>query len=222
MPAAVPFTNPASPYYAQFQSLTEQQKQTVAAFDVVLYDPTKLDVQSEPLYDTITKTAGQTITVGNAPSADGFFTNISGSGKGLNQTNLTTSLTLQAPEAFSIWAFRFGWSEDILRADLTAILNNTALQFYIGNKAYNTAPLRHYTSGFGISGFTSQTNESFYTNGVPNRDAMAKLQVKLVIESNTQFKGVLQGSNTVLTNTTGSVGAILILELDGLHARGVQ
>lgn len=188
----------------------------VSAFNSATYIDDKLDVQHEPLYDTLTFAAAATI----ASTTARWFSNVdSGSGKTLAQTNMTRNNQLPAPEAFSINAIRLRWSETILLADLVAILNGFALQFVIGKKPYNTGPLWHYNAGGGIFG----TQTGIATNGVPSREAMHTLAIPIVIENGADFEASLQGNNLTLTTAVlGGTGAILTLLLDGLHARGVQ
>src|SRR5271165_6281266 len=101
---------------------TAQQAMIVSAFNSDLYVRSQMDVQQTPLYDMVIIAAGSVLNL----STSAFFTNVgANSGKGLWQTNMTQANQLASPEAFSIFQFRFRWSEDILRADLTALLNGT-------------------------------------------------------------------------------------------------
>jgi hypothetical protein len=188
----------------------------MSAFNSATYIDDKLDVQHEPLYDTLSFAAGATITTNTAR----FFSNVgSGSGKTLSQTNLTRNNQLPAPEAFSIFSIRFAWAANILQADLISILNGFALEFVIGKKPYNTGPLWHYNAGGGIFG----TGTSISVNGNPGRDSMHSLAIPIVIENGADFEASLQGNNfTLAAAAVGGTGATLILLFDGLHARGVQ
>ena len=119
---------------------------------------------------------------------------------------------------------RLRWSENILLADLYSIVNGFALQFVIGQKAYNTGPLWYYTAGGGVyaSGLT-QNNTSVLSNGAANRESMNKIAIPIVIENQSNFyAGFLGNQFTLAAAAAGGTGAIFQLVLEGLHARGVQ
>lgn len=178
----------------------------------------QMDVQDTPLYDTVTYNAGATITTSNSQ----FFTNVgSNSGKSYVQTNMTQTQKLTAPEAFSVFGVRFYFDATILRADLNALYQGTVYEYWMLTKNYQRAPLYHFSAGMGIDGYTTRTNESFYTNGTPNRDSMHTLSIPLVISNQLSFYGQLNvGTTSIVLNASGA-GAILVTELVGLYARGV-
>ena len=91
------------------------------AFNHQIFDLNNLDVQHMQLYDTITLAAATTPTVNNTS----FFSSVGpASNKTVAATNLTTSRILQAPEAFSIMAFRLRWAENVYLPDLLGVLGN--------------------------------------------------------------------------------------------------
>lgn len=199
-------------------AITAQQQFIINSFKGQIYISNQLDVQDTPVYDTITYAASGTI---NTPNSS-FYTNVeSNSGKTVAQTNMTENSKLAAPEAFSVFGVRLGWSEDILRSDLQTLLNSWAFEFWLGKKPYQQANLRHFSSGWGISGYTTNSAESFYTNGSPGRESMCVLAVKLVIANQMSFFGQLTGAASQVISASGT-GLILIAELVGLYARGVQ
>ena len=199
-------------------AITQQQQFIINSFKGQIYVSNTLDVQDTPVYDTITYTAGATINTINSS----LFTNVeNGSGKSPAQTNMTQNSKLDAPEAFSVFGIRVGWSEDILRSDLTTLLNSWAFAFTLGKKEYQQANLRHFSSGWGISGATTKTSESFYTNGWAGRESMNVLAVKLVIANQMSFSAQLIGSASQVLSSSGA-GLIMLCELVGLYARGVQ
>jgi len=199
-------------------AISAQQQFIINSFRGQILISNQLDVQDTPLYDTITYTAGATIN----PTNSLFFQNVeSGSGKTQTQTNMTTNGRLDAPEAFSVFGIRLGFSEDILRSDLQSLLNNWAFLFQMLKKPYSQGNIRHYASGWGITGYTTRTAESFYTNGVPGRGSMNLLSVKLVIANQQTFQAQLVGAASQVLSG-GGVGLIMICELVGLYARGVQ
>jgi len=200
-------------------AITAQQSFITEAFRGQIYVSNELDVQDTPVYDTDTYAAGASI---NTPNSQ-FFSNVeAGAGKNYSQTNMSENRRLAAPEAFSVFGIRLGWSEDVLRSDLTTFLNSWAYEFWLGQKNYSRANIRHYSSGWGISGYTTRTSESFYTNGLPGRGSMNLLAVKLVIANQMSFYAQLVGSGTAQTLSSSGTGLILLNELVGLYARGVQ
>lgn len=203
-------------------AITAQQQFIINSFRGQIYISNQLDVEDTPLYDTVTYTASGSIT-GNQGGNASWFTNVeNGSGKTLAQTNMTQNGKLDAPKAFSVFGIRFNWSEGILRSDLQTLLDSWAFDFWLGDKNYQRANIRHFSSGMGISGYTTKTAESFYTNGLPGRQSMNMLSVKLVIANQMSFMAYLTGSNTSQVLSSSGVGAILLVELVGLFARGVQ
>lgn len=230
--------------------MNPQQQMILDAFSTETYVANRIDVQHEPIWDTIAFSNGATTAAGfyNATGFPiGFSSNANGHVAGTPDTistntsqlfvnlgsasgktpaqcgTLATSKRLDAPEAFAIFGFRVFWNETIAYYDLEFILNNFCLQFIIGQKPYNTGPLRFYQSGGGISGFSSNSSTQFLTNGVPGREAMHKLAIPLVIENQASFYGQLLGNNyVVLASTSGGQGVQIQLVCDGLHARGVQ
>lgn len=200
------------------QAITSQQQFIINSFKGQIYISNQLDVQDTPVYDTITYAPAGTVNTTNSQ----FFSNVGAlSGKTVAQTNMAQTQKLDAPEAFSVFAIRLGISEDILRSDLQTLLNSWAYAFYLGQKWYQRANIRHFASGWGISGYTTKTSESFYTNGLPSIQAMHGLAVKLVIANQMSFYGQLEGSVGQTLSASGS-GLIMVNELVGLYARGVQ
>jgi hypothetical protein len=202
-------------------AITTQQMFIIESFRGQIYISDELDVQDTPVYDTDTYAAGAQI---NTPNSQ-FFSNVeAGAGKTYAQTNMQENRRLAAPEAFSVFGVRLGWSEDILRADLQTFLNSWAYEFWLGQKNYQRANVRHFSSGWGIAGYTTRTAESFYTNGSAGRGSMNMVMVKLVIANQMSFYAQLTGaaSQTLTASGSGGNGLILLNELVGLYARGVQ
>ena len=199
------------------------QQDIIAAFNSSTYISDQVDVQDTPVYDTVTLSAGGTVS----QQTVSFFTTPQGASKTLAQTNLVTGGKLNAPEAFSIMAFRLRFAENVLPADIYAVLSSLALQFTIGTKPYQTGPLWNYNAGGGIYGQLSNTTASTVTsllnNGMPGRMHMHRLAIPLVIENQATFYANLVGSPVTLTGSgSGGTGLTLQLMLGGLYARGVQ
>lgn len=199
--------------------LSPQQVMILDAFQSETYIQNRMDVQHEPLYDTVTLAPGATIN----ETSSSLFTNVGpASGKTFAQTNMSQSRRLPAPEAFSIFSIRLRFSEDILLVDLVALMNGFAFEFYLGQKCYNRGPVWHYNAGGGIFAYTiaAVPAVALYANGVPSREAQHKLAIPLVIENQMEFYARLTGTAAALNG--GGTGLILVCLLDGLHARGVQ
>lgn len=201
-------------------AITMQQQFAINSFKGQIYISSSLDVQDTPVYDTITYAAAGSIT----QTSSTWFSNVgTQSGKTVAQTNMQQTQKLDAPEAFSVFGIRLGFSEDILRSDLTTLLNSWAYEFTIGTKVYQRANIRHFASGWGISGYTTKTSESFYTNGMPSISAMHGLAIKLVLANQMSFFAQLNGApNGTQTLSASGTGLTMINELVGLYARGVQ
>lgn len=206
---------------AAAQAVDEQRAFIMNSFRGQIYITDQMDVQDTPLYDTITYAASDVCTTNNSQ----FFTNVTGVGntKNFAQTNLTKSQQLVAPEAFSVFGIRMYWAPNILRTDVNNFLANTAFEFWMGQKYYQRANLWHFAAGAGLSGATTNTSESFYTNGIPNRNSMHVLQIPLVIANQMQFYGqfVMSQPGSITLNASGT-GATFVCQLAGLYARGVQ
>jgi hypothetical protein len=197
--------------------MTPQQQMIVDAFNSEVYVNNRMDVQHTPLYDTVTIAAGSSLSV----LTSAFFTNVGpASNKTLASTNLTQSQKLAAPEAFSIFGFRFRYSENISLLDIYNIINGFCFEFFLGQKPYQRGPIWYYNAGGGISAALTNTTTSVLGNGMPGRSEMHKLAISIVIENQMVFYGQLNGTSyTLNANGTGITMQIL---LDGLYARGVQ
>jgi hypothetical protein len=189
------------------------------AFLGVTYQPNAMDVQHEPLYDLLTLAAGTNVLTANMAQA--FFANPAG--KTLNQTNVTKASQLQAPEAFAIMCIQLHIDENILLADFLALQDNSALQFVIGQKPYNTGPSWYYTAGGGITGYFTTGGTSVLNNGVAGAQAANPREINIVIDNQASFYAWFNGAQWTLTaGTGGGVGMKAMCLLDGFHARGVQ
>ena len=206
------------------QLLPPQDAMILEAFQTDIYVEGKVDVQNEPLYDTIALAAAATLN----ENSSALFTNVGpASGKTFGQTNLTQSRRLPAPEAFSVLGIRNYWNEDIGLVDVLAIVGNTgtgfAYEFYLGQKCYNRGPIWYYAAGGGIYSVnldqTNAADTNLIMNGVPHRESMHKLAIPLVIENQGEFYARLTGNAYVIA---GANGFQFMSLLDGLHARGVQ
>jgi hypothetical protein len=101
-------------------------------------------------------------------------------------------------------------------------MGNYNFEFYIATKIYQQSPLWVFGSGGGIWGVANTSSTTFYTNGVPGREAMHRLNIPLVLDNQAQFYGQLNGGAYTLTAAgSGGTGITLQLVLDGFWARGI-
>jgi len=200
-------------------AITQQQQMIINSFRGQIYISDQLDVQDTPLYDTITLTAGQSLT-----NTTQWWSNVANnSGKTVAQTNMVQNSVMEAPEAFAVFGCKIGFSEVILRSDLQTLLDQWAYVLQLGKKPYQQGNIRHFSSGWGIAGATTKSSESFYTNGYPSWGSMNQLAIKLVIANQMSFFARLDGnsSGSQVFSAAGA-GLIAINEFVGLYARGVQ
>jgi len=196
---------------------SQQQRMIMEAFRAEEYIKDRMDVQSEPLYDTNTSTttdaAGGVIQEGQ-PSSQ-FFTNIVG--KPLNLTNMKKANELMNPEAQAVMAYRYYLDPRNSVLDSENVMASFALRFTMGSKPYQTVPLWMIPQGGGL--FTSGCcgDACVVTNGEPKKDAIRTLGVTLILEQGVWFEGALIGGPYTVTSNF-----IHQLNLDGLHARGIQ
>ncbi len=200
--------------------LPPQDAMILEAFQSDVYVEGKVDVQNEPIYDTIALAQGAVLN----ENSSALFTAVGPAAlKPLGQTNLTQSRRLPAPEAFSVLGIRLYWNENVGMADILVIAGNTALcfafEFFLGQKCYNRGPLWYYAAGGGIANYNPVAAADLILNGVPDRNSMHKLAIPLVIENQGEFYARLTGPAYAIV---GANGFNLMCLLDGFHARGVQ
>lgn len=195
-----------------------------------------IDVQQMPLYDRVI-IAAATLTTNPIQ----FFTVPIGSGTGINgvkqiwDTNMTQSSRLEAPRSFLVRAVRFYVEPDIALADLTSLYKNYVLNFIVGEKTYQLAPIWFFPQGGGAySGgnlstarLASTIQEQFNANGRPDPSSINIIAENLgiKIEQGENFRVELQG-NTFTTaaaaGTTFGQGLNMRCVLDGVLSRQVQ
>lgn len=201
------------------QAISSQQMMIINSFSGQIYISNQLDVQDTPLYDTISLLAG-----GILNNTVQWWSNVANnSGKTITQTNMTENSVMPAPEAFAAFGVKIGWSEAFLRSDLQTMIDGSAYNLLLGKKPYQQGNIRHFSSGWGIAGFSTRSSESVYTNGYPSWGSMNQLAIKLVIANQMSFKAFLDGfASGSQTLSLSGAGLILINEFVGLYARGVQ
>ena len=190
-----------------------QQRMIMEAFRSVQYIKDQMDVQAEPLYDTNSQVAADVIQQGQ-PSGQ-FFTNITG--KALNLTNMVEPNQLMNPEAQAVMSYRYYLDPRNSILDSENVMADFALQFVMGRKEYQTVPLWMIPQGGGLF-VTGCCGSCVVTNGEPKKDAIRTLGITLILEQGVRFEGQLIGGPYTIDGAT----FIHQLNLDGLHARGIQ
>jgi hypothetical protein len=216
--------------------MTDQQAYIVQQFQSQVYIQDQMDVQDEPIYDTVSFITGQTMNVTTASA----FTSV-GDGapmfltatfnKTLANTNMTSNGKLIAPEAQAVFQHRIAFNENIDPRDFLSITGaNVAAQlgtqptgfayvFKMGTKEYQTGPLIDYAAGGGIYFTGTASGQSFLTNGMPCANCAESLSVNVVIENEETFKANLVGNAYVVL---GANGITMKFQLMGLHARPIR
>jgi hypothetical protein len=192
---------------------SQQQQMIMEAFRAEEYIKDQMDVQAEPVYDTLSEVAGAIIAQGSTTAQ--FFKNIQN--KTLNLTNMTESGQLMNPEALAIFAYRYYLDPRNSVEDCEAVLAGFAFQFTMGRKPYQTAPLWMLPQGGGLD-LQGGDCDCIVHNGRPTKEAIRPIAITLVLEQGVNFVADLIGPNYTI------VGDRFIhqVNLDGLHARGIQ
>jgi hypothetical protein len=193
---------------------SQQQNMIMEAFRAEEYIKDQMDVQAEPIYDTLTQVAGDIIQQGQ-PSGK-FFTNISG--KDLNLTNMTEPNQLMNPEALAIFCYRYYLDPRNSVLDSENVMADFALNFIMGRKPYQTIPLWMIPQGGGLD-IQGCCDACVVHNGRPMKEAIRPIAITLILEQGVRFEGQLAGGPYTIDSAGGFIHQ---LNLDGLHARGIQ
>jgi hypothetical protein len=218
------------------QQMTDQQAYIVQSFQSQVYIQDMMDVQDEPIYDTVSFLTGQTMSV----TTVSFFTNVGDSApmfltatinKTLANTNMSASGKLIAPEAQAIFQHRLQFNENIDPRDLLSITGANvaaglgtlptgfAYVFKMGTKEYQTGFIMDYAGGGGIYFTGTADTQSFLSNGMPCANCAESLSVNTVIENEETFKANFVGNPYIVL---GSTGVSIKGQLMGLHARPIR
>jgi hypothetical protein len=201
-------------FYRPTSGYSQQQNMIMEAFRAEEYIKDQMDVQAEPVYDTITLAAADVISEGGTNAV--FFKNIQN--KTLNLTNMTESGQLMNPEALAIFCYRFYVDPRNEVLDVENVLAGFAGVFYMGRKAYQTIPLWMIPQGGGID-LQGCCDTCVVHNGRPTKEAIRPIAITLVLEQGVNFHADLEGPNYTIDATQGF---IMQWNNDGLHARGIQ
>jgi hypothetical protein len=200
--------------YRPSSGYSQQQNMIMEAFRAEEYIKDQMDVQAEPVYDTITLAQADTIAQGSTTAQ--YFKNIQN--KTLNLTNMTESGQLMNPEALAIFCYR--WYVDPRNSvlDTENVMAGFAFVFTMGRKPYQTVPLWQIPQGGGLD-LQGCCDSCVVHNGRPTKEAIRPIAITLVLEQGVNFVGDLIGPNYTIDATQGFISQ---MNLDGLHARGIQ
>jgi hypothetical protein len=200
--------------YTPKSGYSQQQNMIMEAFRAEEYIKDQMDVQAEPVYDTITLAQGDIIAQGSTTAQ--FFKNIQN--KTLNLTNMTESGQLMNPEALAIFCYRYYLDPRNSVLDSENVLAGFAFVFTMGRKPYQTVPLWMIPQGGGID-LQGCCGDCVVHNGRPTKEAIRPIAITLVLEQGVNFVGDLIGPNYTIDSVDGFISQ---MNLDGLHARGIQ
>jgi hypothetical protein len=123
--------------------------------------PNSADIVDWVLYDRFTFVAGATI-----PNQFNFFTApIGAGGKTKVDTNMELVQQLPAPLWMNVTGVGFWFGSDTIKLDIDLLINSSYVEFWVGQKVYLEGPLQCFPGAAGLSGVSTQTNESVFTNG---------------------------------------------------------
>lgn len=202
-------------FYQPKSGYSQQQSMIMEAFRAEEYIKDQMDVQAEPIYDTISLNLADIIAQGGTNAQ--FFRNIAN--KTLNLTNMTEQGQLMNPEALAIFAYRFYLDPRNSVVDSEEVLAGFAFQFTMGRKPYQTIPLWMIPQGGGLDVQGCCGDDTVVHNGRPTKEAIRPIAITLVLEQGVNFVGDLIGPNYTIDSVDGF---IMQANLDGLHARGIQ
>ena len=200
--------------YRPSSGYSQQQNMIMEAFRAEEYIKDQMDVQAEPVYDTITLATAAVIAQGSTTAQ--YFKNIQN--KTLNLTNMTESGQLMNPEALAIFAYRFYLDPRNEVLDSENVLAGFAFVFTMGRKPYQTIPLWMIPQGGGLD-LQGCCGDCVIHNGRPTKEAIRPIAITLVLEQGVNFVADLIGPNYTIDGTQGFISQV---NLDGLHARGIQ
>ena len=202
--------------------------------------PNTADVVNWVLYDRFVFAAGATI-----PNTFQFFTqHIGAAGKTKIDTNMELVQQLPAPLWMNVIGCGFWVSSNTIKLDIDAFMNSSYMEFWVGQKVYLEGPLQCFPGAAGLGGFSTQTTESVYTNGMPSTGNFFDVRlpagiglgggtvsdglIGITILQNQQFqvRVIAPAGGAVLTGAgaapTPGTGLTVMCYLYGILSRGVQ
>jgi len=164
------------------------------------------------------------------------------------ETNLLSANQFNPPKDMIMKALCFYVLTDSRLYDINQVFKHSYFEFKIDEKVFFQGPMVFQPSGVGINGFSTQTAESSWTNGIPNVYATRRfgdyskyiaplqrfsLTLYFPETMNNAYNSVLTAAQTaagqsgtslptLLTTAQGGNGLWLMPYMDGLTDRAVQ
>jgi hypothetical protein len=145
---------------------------------------------------------GQTITTGGTTYT-----------KSKQDTNMTQVSTLEAPQWMNTIGAGIYFGGNMLKGDIDGIINTSYLEYWVTAKVYAEGPLQIFPAGAGLSGYTDQTGQATWTNGVAQASNVFDLRLPGGIHLG---MGKDDSGNDVAITTDGLMG-ITILQSQTFH-----
>jgi hypothetical protein len=114
-------------------------------------------------YDKATFAAGANVPV----NFKLFTTPIGQGGKTKVDTNLEQPQRINDPGWMNAVALGFYFGAATLLLDITNFLEQSYMEFWVGNKVYLEGPYQCYPGGAGLMGVSTDTAQQTFTNGLP-------------------------------------------------------
>lgn len=154
--------------------------------------PNMADYTNWILYDRIVFAAGT-----NIPVNFKLFTVPNGSGgKTKVDTNLSQPSQLPQPYWINVTHIGFSWTPNVLEIDLMNFLTQAYMEFWVNDKVYSEGPYQCYPGMTGPYGFSTNTQQSVFDNGMPTGvQSMYDLRLPAGINLGTDSNG-----NAVITD----------------------
>lgn len=163
---------------------------------------------------------------------------ITGINKTKNWTNLPNSGQFNPPRCLVLQRLGVYFEPTMLLADIELFLQNAFFEFKIDDKIFFEGLLEFHPAGMGLNGYSTQTGQAVWTNGIPTPHAtrsfgnyakyIAPLQnFSFTVTLPSAIAVTLAGANpggapTLTTANNGGSGLNAVFLMDGLTDRSVQ
>ncbi len=178
-------------------------------------------------WDTITEPAASVLAQTYSPFSVpiGAQNPLTGTTKTKLETNMVRGNQFPPPRCLLLISIGFYFASDVPKVDIDAILKSCYMQFNIDDKIFHEGLLQFFPPGMGLTGVTTGTGESVYTNGLVapcytrRYDAWAKYIAPLQQFS---MEIIFQTPPTLSGTVDVDPGLNMLIVLDGLTDRSVQ
>jgi hypothetical protein len=139
------------------------------------------------------------------------------------ETNMVRGNQFPPPRCLLLMQLGFYFSSRMLKSDIDLILDNSYIEFKIDDKIFHEGQIWQFPAGVGLTGVTTNSGESVYTNGLVSPcftrryDAWSKYIAPLQ-----QFSLTINFPGTPPTMSANGIGIYMPTFMDGLTDRSVQ